>query len=328
MAKLWRSPLRLAALGVVASAVAFAQVGRNAQSRVAQPGAVNYVEGSVTLDGRAITNSTIGSAEVDQGQVLATGQGKAEMLLTPGIFLRLDNNSAVKMISSSLINTQVALESGRAMVEVDMISPQNRVTVIDNGYTTQLLKNGLYRFDAMIPSVAVYDGKAVVLANDKRIELGKGRQLNLTVNVARMKPQKFDTKATGELYAWSQLRSQYVAQASVASAQMIYVNNPWWWYGTGWYWNPWFASWAFVPGAGYYWGPFGFGFFAPPVVFGYAPVFHYGPYRGFAPPVRGGFRASAGPSFHGAGQGFHEAPAFGGGAHFGGFAGGGFGGRR
>src|SRR5579885_3374667 len=171
MAKLGRSPLRLAAIGMLAAAAAFAQVSQNTQNRVAQPGAVNYVEGSVSLDGRAITNSSIGNADVDQGQVLATAQGKAEMLLTPGIFLRLDDNSDVKMASNSLTNTQVQLQSGRALVEVDMIAPENRVTVVDNGYPTQLLKKGIYRFDANVPSVAVYDGKAVVLADDKRIEL-------------------------------------------------------------------------------------------------------------------------------------------------------------
>ncbi|HLI85720.1 MAG TPA: FecR domain-containing protein [Bryobacteraceae bacterium] len=316
--------LKLAAVGMVAATALFAQIGPGTQNLVAQPGAVNYVEGSVTLDGRAITNSSVGSAEVDQGQVIATTQGKAEILLTPGIFLRLDDNSALRMVSNSLTNTQVQLQSGRAMVEVDMIAPENRVTVVDNGYTTQLLKKGLYLFDEKIPLVAVYDGKATVLADDRKIELGKGHQLNLTADVAHMKAQKFDTQQTSELYAWSKLRSQYMAQASIASAQTIYVENPAWWYGTGWYWNPWFASWAFVPGAGYFWGPFGYGFFAPPVVFAYAPVIHYGPYRGFAPPIRGfsgfrgGFRASAGPSFRGAPMGgFH-----------GGFNGGGRGGRR
>jgi hypothetical protein len=290
---------------MLAAAASFAQVGQNMQNRVAQPGAVNYVEGSVTLDGRTITNRSIGGVEVDQGQVLGTAQGKAEMLLTPGIFLRLDDNSAVRMISNSLTNTQVQLQNGRAMVEVDMIAPENRVTVVDNGYTTQLMKKGIYRFDANTPSVAVYDGKAVVLANDRQIELGKGHELILTADLAQLKPQKFDTKNTGELYAWSKLRSGYVAQASVASAQMIYVDNPWWWYGTGWYWNPWFASWAFVPGAGYFYGPFGFGFFAPPVVFAYAPGFYHGPV------YRGGFRVAPGPSFHAVAPG-----------------GGGFGGRR
>ncbi|HEY7386878.1 MAG TPA: hypothetical protein VH640_00075 [Bryobacteraceae bacterium] len=315
MAKLGRSPLRLAAIGMLAVAAGFAQVAQNTANRVAQPGAVNYVEGSVAIDGRAITNSSIGSADVDQGQALATTQGKAEMLLTPGIFLRLDDNSAAKMISNSLTNTQVQLQNGRAMVEVDMIAPENRVTVVDNGYTTQLLKKGIYRFDANVPSVAVYDGKAAVLANDKRIEVGKGHELMLASNAVQLKPQKFDTKQTGELYAWSKLRSEYMAQASVASAQTIYVNNPSWWYGTGWYWNPWFGSWAFVPGAGYFYGPFGFGFFAPPVVFAYSPVIHYGPYRGFAPPHRGfgyhgGFRVAPGPSFH-------AAAPMGGGVHFG-----------
>jgi hypothetical protein len=299
MTKLWRSPLKLTALGILAAACSFAQVGQNTQNRVAQPGAVNYVEGNVTLDGRPITNSSVGTTAVDQGQILATAQGKAEMLLTPGIFLRLGDNSGVKMTSDSLTNTQAQLQNGRAMVEVDMIAPENRVTVVVNGYATQLMKKGIYRFDTNPASVAVYDGKAAVTVDDKKIELGKNHELMLTGNLAQLKPQKFDTKNAGELYAWSKLRSQYMAQASVASAQMIYADNPWWWYGTGWYWNPWFASWAFVPGAGYFYGPFGFGFFAPPVVFAYAPGFYHGPiYRGGFGGYRSGFRVAPGPSFH------------------------------
>jgi hypothetical protein len=303
----------------VAAITAFGQTGQN---RVAQPGAVNYLEGSVSIDGRMLTHDAIGTAQVEQGQVLATAQGKAEMLLTPGIFVRLDDNSSVKMLSNSLTNTQVQLQNGRALVEVDMIAPENRVTIVDNGYPTQLQKKGIYRFDADSPSVAVYDGKAAVRVNDRNIELGKGRQLTLTGEVAHLKPQKFDTKHSSDLYAWSKLRSEYMAEANASSAQTIYAYNPGWWYGTGWYWNPWFGSWAFVPGGGYLYSPFGFGFFSPTYVYSYAPVYRGFGYRGFGNPGvigrRGGFAVSPGPGF-GRSGGFHAvAPAGGAGVHFGG----------
>jgi hypothetical protein len=285
---------------MLAGFTAFAQNGAN---RVAQPGAVNYIEGSVSIDGRTITNQAVGSAQVDPGQTLETAQGKAEVLLTPGIFVRLDDHSALQMVSNSLVNTQVQLQSGRAMVEVDQISPENRVTVVDNGITTQLEKRGIYEFNAQTPLVQVYDGKAVVRVDDKTIDVDKGHELTLVAS-AKLKPQKFDRKATGELYAWSSLRSQYMAEANVSSAQMIYVNNPWWWYGTGWYWNPWYASWAFVPGAGYFYSPFGFGFYAP--VYAYTGFYGFHGYHpGFG--YRGGFRTTPAPAFRSgfAGGGFH-----------------------
>jgi hypothetical protein len=44
------------------------------------------------------------------GESLTTGNGKAEVLLTPGVFLRVGSDSLVKMISPSLTNTDVSLE--------------------------------------------------------------------------------------------------------------------------------------------------------------------------------------------------------------------------
>ena len=92
----------------------------------ARPGTVNYIEGAAYLNGKPLHQQSVGSVALDPGQVLTTGAGKAEILLTPGIFLRVDSNSAVKMISPDLAQTQVELERGRAGVEVDQIFPQNR----------------------------------------------------------------------------------------------------------------------------------------------------------------------------------------------------------
>src|SRR6266576_2023976 len=61
------------------------------------PGVVNYIEGTASIDGQPITSKDIGQVEVRQNQTLATGQGKVEMLLTPGVLLRLGPNSQVRM---------------------------------------------------------------------------------------------------------------------------------------------------------------------------------------------------------------------------------------
>ena len=74
----------------------------------ARPGTLNYVEGAVYLDGQPLNAKSIGSIEMNAGQVLSTHQGKAEILLTPGIFLRVDDHSSVKMISPSLTPTRLA----------------------------------------------------------------------------------------------------------------------------------------------------------------------------------------------------------------------------
>jgi hypothetical protein len=311
MTNLWKTPLRIAAGVFGAALFAFGQ------NSVAQPGAVNYVEGAVSLDGQVLTSKSVGSAQLQAGHVLQTGQGKAEVLLTPGIFVRLDDNSALGMTSNTLTNTAVELQRGRALVEVDLIEPENHVVVNENGATIRLEKKGVYQFDANTPSVQVYDGKAVVLVNDRSIDLGKGKQLILASGT-KLKPTKFDTKQPGELYAWSKLRSEYMAEANLSSARTIVVNNPGWWYGTGWYWNPWFDSWAFVPGGGYFYSPFGFGFYSPAFYASYYPGF-FGFHGGYG--FRGGYGVRPAYGFQG---GFRAVPGgfghsgFSGGAHFGG----------
>jgi len=243
-----------------------------AYGAVARPGTINYTEGQVTLDGRAIAAKKLGSAELSPGRVLQTTRGKAEMLLTPGVFLRLGDDSAVRMISPSLTDTRVELLRGRAMLEVDMLERENRLQVIDRGADVRIEKKGIYQFDADRPHIAVYDGKASVRVDDEKVEVGKGKTLPL--DPPALKPQKFDRKETDDLYAWSKLRSQYLAEANASSAQTVIVNNPGWWAGTGWYWNPWYNTWSFMPGSGYLYNPWGFGFYSPSY-WAYNPPIYY-----------------------------------------------------
>uniref|UniRef100_Q01QB8 FecR protein domain-containing protein n=1 Tax=Solibacter usitatus (strain Ellin6076) TaxID=234267 RepID=Q01QB8_SOLUE len=253
---------------------------------VARPGMLNYVEGQVTIDGHSMGSKSVGQTEVEPGQILTTQQGRAEMLLTPGVFLRLSDHSAARMVSPSLTDTRVELLQGEALVEAQDVRKENRIDVIDHGVGTLLEKKGIYRFDADHPMVAVFDGKAKVLTNDEKgVELGKGKELALNTG-GELKGQKFDRDQVDSLYQWSKLRSEYDAQANAASARTIMLENPGWYYGTGWYWNPWYSSWAFVPGAGFGYSPFGFGFYSP----GYLA---YGrPFYGYRGAFRGGFRGA------------------------------------
>jgi hypothetical protein len=302
MRNLFKTPYRVAGTLFAAGILAMAAPGT-----VARPGTVNYAEGQVTLDGRDVDAKDLGSVEVSPGHVLQTADGKAEMLLTPGVVIRLSDHSSLRMISPSLTDTRVELLSGEAMVDAAEVQKENHIDVVDHGATAEVRKRGLYKFNANQPFLAVYDGKAQVeLEDHKLVEVGKGKELAMGQAVVA-KPQKFDTKQTDNLYNWSELRSQYLAEANMSSVQTIVMSNPGWWYGTGWYWNPWFDSWAFVPGAGFPYSPFGFGFYSPAYWYFNPPVYYYarpseirrvplGPGR-IAPNAVG--PRAVGPAFHG-----------------------------
>ena len=286
MVGLLKSTVRLASVAcAVAVAAALAAPGY-----VARPGTVNYAEGTVTVAGQAIGAKQLGQTEVAPGQVLETAQGKAEMLLTPGVLLRIGDNTAVRMVSPSLTDTRVDLLRGEAMIEAQQVKDENRIAIADNGVDTLIEKKGLYRFDADQPMVSVYDGKVKVLADDRTIEVGKGKELALGTET---KARKFDRDRTDELYAWSKLRSSYMAEANEASAQTIVVDGLNWG-GPGWYWNRWYGTWAFLPGTGYLTSPFGFGYYSPGYWYSVGPRFY--PYRYRIVPVQPGpvFRAPSG----------------------------------
>jgi len=297
----------------------------------ANPGTINYVEGSISLDGALLHRADVGRAYMQPGEVLSSQTGKAEVLLTPGVFLRLDDNSAVKMISPDLTQTQVELEKGRAAVEVDQIFPQNDLEVIDGGVATQLVKPGFYEFTAGQPTAMVFVGQAEVKEGDgkdkeiKDKEIKGHHEVSLVAN-AELKSRSFDTHdAEDGFYNWSSLRSDYLAEGNNQIAGEyggVQGFNP------GWYWDQNMWDYTFI-GAGPYWSPFGFGFFPAWGWYGgywgggwYGGRYYGGHYGGrgvYAGAVRGG--AVQGGSVR---SGGFAGGGFGGG----GFHGGGGGGRR
>lgn len=339
--------MNLTALGVGATFFLTAILGVPAladtgNSGPAVPGTLNYVEGQASFGNQTLNSKSIGSAELEAGQSLTTQAGKAEILLTPGVFLRVGSHSTVRMISAGLTDTQVEVDRGHAMIEVAEIHPENDLRVTADGTTTTLLKTGLYDFNLHDQQIRVFDGKAFVQDATQHTKLKGGREISLAGGDAPLKARKFDKKAyeEGDLYRWSSLRSSYLAEANVNAAG-LYADNGWgpWgpgWWGADWYWDPWFDTYTFIPGDGIFYSPFGWGFYSPLWVTsapiygagfgaGYRPIMHhFGPnyqaWGGGAHYVAGGSYAHGIYRGPGSTGGFHSGPRIGG---FGGFGGGG-----
>ena len=285
----------------------------------ARPGTVNYVEGAVFLEGKQLTAKDVGSVELNVDEVLSTTSGKAEILLTPGVFFRLDNNSAVKMISPSITPTQLELERGRAAVEVEELYPQNNLEILNGGVITQLVKTGYYEFDASNPTVEVFKGKAAIRVGNGKYKVVNGHHEIVLAEAAQGKPASFNVRdAADDFYNWNSLRSQYLAEANNEIAgEYAGISG----FNSGWYWDPDMWDYTFI-GMNPYWSPFGFGFY-PPWGWGggyWGGGFYGGGYygRGFRGGYGRGFRGGGfrgGGGFHGVGEG-------------GGFHGGGGGGGR
>jgi hypothetical protein len=160
----------------------------------ALPGTMNYIEGQALIGSHTLNSQSIGSIELQTGQTLNTENGKAEFLLTPGVFVRVGDNSSVTMLSPALTKTEIELNKGHAMVEVDQIHQANDLRVVEDNATTRLLKIGLYDFDANQNQVRVFKGEAQVREGDQKTKVKGGHEINLVASNAKLKATKFDKK--------------------------------------------------------------------------------------------------------------------------------------
>ena len=119
-------------------------------------GMVNHVEGNVSLKAR---ESAV------QGVPIKTGSGAfAEILLNPGSFLRLGENSEAVLDNVDLTDIMVRTIAGASIVEVTEIDSDNPITVKSGDLTLEILSAGLYKFE---------DGKASVLSGKLRVKDSK-----------------------------------------------------------------------------------------------------------------------------------------------------------
>jgi hypothetical protein len=287
----WKSGLRTVAMLTTTALAGFAQVSTGATGQVAAypgtpytrtdlpsgtasqsrktavPGAVNYVEGNVMLNGQPLAPNAAGSVVVGPNQVIATADGYAEVLLSPGAFLRLGHDSQARLVTAGLANVDAEIIQGSAMVEVADLVKGTALHFSVNGAPVQIENKGLYALDATEGSVRVLDGKAKVEQADRSITLKKGDEL-ATLNGSGKK-HDFNVKDEEKqpLYVWSKVRSEHEAQANLHTANVIVAGGGW--YGRGWYWDPLWGSYAFMPGAGMLYSPFGWGFYSPAFYGGY-----------------------------------------------------------
>jgi len=271
-------PLVRLALGVTAwAAVAIPMA--SAQTVIsAKSGLIHYVEGRVYLGDQLIESKFGEFPDLKENGQLRTEEGRAEVLLTPGVFLRVGDHSAIRMVTNRLIDTRVEFLGGSALVEADELLKDNGVTIVYKDYAVQLEKKGVYRFDSEPPAVRVYDGEAMVLYNGKSEEVKPGHMLEMN---GELKTAHFDKdKSADELYLWSRNRSQYLAMANVSAAQSV-NNSGMYWGSSNWAWNPFFGMYTFIPMSGAYYNPFGWGFFSPYSVYSYLYGLPY--YGGYYP---------------------------------------------
>lgn len=269
------SLLSVLIFGVMSSAVVSAQqaVRNNAANSLyiisAKAGGVNFVEGKVAVSREnAISGYLINGDTVEIGDKVSTGaNGRAEILLNPGSYVRLGANSEFEFVTTSLDDLEVKVNRGSAIFEV-FAADEFKVTVNANNTKFYLVDTGIYRVDVLADGtskIAVWKGKAE-LADSTGIK--KSREA--TIGNGQTAIVKFDRDEKDSFEQWSKDRAKFLAEANSKLERegvrdrliSAYSRDPWSVYDSFglWAFNAEYGSFCFLP-FGYDWySPYGYGF--------------------------------------------------------------------
>lgn len=274
----WNAMLRgllTLALLSVAAASALAEVqSRDARFISAKAGGVNFVTGKVEFRraGEKVWLRLTTNDDLKSGDVVKTGvDGRAEVLLNPGSYLRLGENTEFELVDMSLDDLRLGLKSGSAVVEATGYSNLDLSIAVETPQTlARIVRSGIYRFDAEpganVTEVTVEKGRAyvgrpeVLYKGGKVVRVGAGGQTEVA---------KFDKKERDALDLWSRERGKELTKINEqlsrrnANALLARANLdmfPSRFASTGvWYYNARSGCYTFLPFGGYgYWrSPYG-----------------------------------------------------------------------
>ncbi|MGI9055810.1 MAG: FecR domain-containing protein, partial [Pyrinomonadaceae bacterium] len=139
----------------------------------AKAGGVNFIEGKVSVarkQGRS--GLLLKGDKVEISDKVSTGaNGKAEILLNPGSYLRLSENSTFEFVSTELENLRLKLKTGSAIFEV-FADNEFKVTVDTPKTNFYLVKSGIYRIDIAADGtekIEVWKGRAQIGESEENI---------------------------------------------------------------------------------------------------------------------------------------------------------------
>jgi hypothetical protein len=150
------------------------------------------------------------SDTVHQDQPVQTGQGGyVELLLRPGAFLRLDENSSIMIDSATSNDVVVHVVTGSALLENIVADERLPIRVTIGGTKSLVTLPGLYRFTS--DTASVIDGALRFGKNGEAVFTGM--QVHIVDKVYDTSELKDDPEPGG-LDKWSRQRSHLLAKAN------------------------------------------------------------------------------------------------------------------
>jgi FecR protein len=205
-------------------------VGLDLKGFVWNAGIINVAEGDTSCRcGESRKHLLSPGIQLKNGDVVQTrANGRIEILLDPGYYVRLSRDSELKFLDFASDNMKMKLDRGSAIVEVaiNTLAGQNLyadevsramyelITVVTPQAEIAITKGGVYRIDVEVDgqsSVTVIKGLAVVAG--KRVETKN----KLTLANGAAEVVKLEKTPSDPFYSWSKSRSARLVYANKAA---------------------------------------------------------------------------------------------------------------
>src|SRR5690242_4874747 len=207
-------------LVLACSVVSFGQTTRDKFVISAKAGGINAITGGATVTSRGGETGwqqLMITDDLNSGDRVRTDDdGRVEILLNPGAYLRLGGNSEVELLDNSLANLEVRLLRGTVIVEatgadglelnIGISTPHTRLAIV---------RQGLYRLN-VVPDDAteLIVRKGRVILSDSHTKVKGGNKVIFSATNISVAKLTDEDKKKDDVENWSKERGQALAKAN------------------------------------------------------------------------------------------------------------------
>ena len=259
-------------------------------------GFVNRVEGKVYIQRQDSEADEQGRAslgtQLRNGDRLRTGVNSyAEVLLSPGSYLRLDEETEIRALNTNIAEPRFELLKGSIILEASDLDKRTPLEIITPHGPVAIAKVGVYRLDARgsMTEVTVRKGELILGTRDQLLarqgtKVGQGKFTQLTGdNATKPEIASLDSSNWDPFDQWSFQRAETLVAANYSLLRRSGYNDV---LAFGWMFDPFYNCYTYIPGGRRFNSAYGFSFYSS---FGYCScnMFYYVPYYGSGPYYNG-----------------------------------------
>src|SRR5258706_13953379 len=209
--------LSICAAVVLGLALASFGAAQNREKYVisAKAGGVNSVDGPVTVTRAGKSQMLTAQDDLSAGDLVTTGAAsQIEVLLNPGSYLRVGENSTFELADNSLENIRVKLTRGSAIVEATGLDDTElHINLVTERARILIVRRGVYRINAAADSTELLVRKGRALVNDNSSNIIKSGN-EVVFRGGSFVATKLGKKQQDQFDDWSKARANTLAKAN------------------------------------------------------------------------------------------------------------------